>query len=112
ATQITAAIPATDISAAGTAQVRVVNPGGGTSNALTFTITSPGFTLTVSRSGNGTVTSTPTGINCGNTCAAAYSAGTVVTLTATPQNKNFPFLGWSGGGCCGRGPREIPKSRK
>jgi Galactose oxidase-like, Early set domain/Calx-beta domain len=102
-TQLTAAIPAGDISAAGTAQVRVVNPGGATSNALTFTITSPGFTLTVSRSGNGTVTSTPTGINCGSTCAAAYSPGTVVTLTATPQNKNFPFLGWSGGGCSGTG---------
>ena len=61
ATQLTAAIPASDIAAAGTAQVRVANPGGGTSNALTFTITSPGFTLTVTRSGNGTVTSTPTG---------------------------------------------------
>jgi Domain of unknown function (DUF1929)/Kelch motif len=103
ATQLTAAIPASDISAAGTAQVRVVNPDGATSNALTFTITSPSFTLTVSRSGNGTVTSTPTGINCGSTCAAAYSAGTVVTLTATPQNRNFRFLGWSGGGCSGTG---------
>ena len=45
ATQLTAAIPASDIAAAGTAQVRVANPGGGTSNALTFTITSPRFTL-------------------------------------------------------------------
>ena len=105
-TQLTAAIPASDIAAAGTAQVRVANPGGGTSNALTFTITSPGFTLTVTRSGNGTVTSTPTGINCGSTCAAAYSAGTVVTLTATPQNKNFRFLGWSGG-CSGTGQCRI-----
>ncbi|MGE0101264.1 MAG: PKD domain-containing protein [Blastocatellales bacterium] len=42
-TQVTAAIPATDISTAGTAQVTVFNPapGGGTSNALTFTITAP-----------------------------------------------------------------------
>jgi hypothetical protein len=40
ATQVTAAIPASDIAAAGTAQVTVFNPapGGGTSNALTFTI--------------------------------------------------------------------------
>jgi hypothetical protein len=40
ATQVTAAIPASDIAAAGTAQVTVVNPapGGGTSNGLTFTI--------------------------------------------------------------------------
>src|SRR5207253_2564790 len=41
ATQLTAAIPAADIAAAGTAQVTVFNPtpGGGSSNALTFTIT-------------------------------------------------------------------------
>ena len=42
ATQLTATIPATNIAAAGTARVTVFNPapGGGTSNALTFTITS------------------------------------------------------------------------
>ncbi|MGE3947756.1 MAG: PKD domain-containing protein [Blastocatellales bacterium] len=42
-TQVTAAIPATDLSNAGTAQVTVFNPapGGGTSNSLTFTITAP-----------------------------------------------------------------------
>jgi len=40
ATQVTATIPNTDIAAAGTAQVTVVNPapGGGISNTLTFTI--------------------------------------------------------------------------
>ncbi len=40
ATQLTAAIPATDIAAAGTASVTVFNPapGGGTSNAQSFTI--------------------------------------------------------------------------
>ena len=36
--QLTAAIPATDIATAGTASVTVVNPGGTASNALTFTI--------------------------------------------------------------------------
>jgi uncharacterized protein (TIGR03437 family) len=43
ATQLTAAIPATDIAAAGTAMVTVVTPapGGGTSNALSVTIASP-----------------------------------------------------------------------
>src|SRR6185295_10089018 len=41
-TQLTAAIPASDIANVGTASVTVVNPapGGGTSNALTFTILS------------------------------------------------------------------------
>ena len=45
-TQLTAAIPASDITAAGTRQVTVVNPGASASNALTFTITpggSPGL---------------------------------------------------------------------
>jgi hypothetical protein len=39
-TQLTAAIPATDIAVAGTAQVTVFNPvpGGGTSNSRDFTI--------------------------------------------------------------------------
>jgi hypothetical protein len=41
ATRVTAAIPASDIAAAGTPQVRVVNPtpGGGASTAKTFTVT-------------------------------------------------------------------------
>ncbi len=43
ATQLTAAIPATDIATAGAASVTVVTPapGGGTSNAQTFTINNP-----------------------------------------------------------------------
>jgi hypothetical protein len=43
ASQLTAAIPATDVATAGTASVTVVNPspGGGTSSAITFTIQSP-----------------------------------------------------------------------
>lgn len=38
ATQLTAAIPAADLAAAGTAAVAVANPDGGTSNPLTFTV--------------------------------------------------------------------------
>ena len=47
-TEVTADIPASDIAAVGTAMVTVVNPapGGGTSNPLTFTISS-GFTAAV-----------------------------------------------------------------
>ena len=82
-TQLTAAIPASDIAAAGTSPVTVVNPGAAASNALTFTITPPpasSFTLNVSRSGPGTVTSSPAGINCGADCSESYAAGSVVTL--------------------------------
>jgi hypothetical protein len=46
-------------------------------------------------SGTGTVTSNVGGINCGATCSATYSAGTLVTLTATPTNPSV-FNGWSG----------------
>ena len=49
--QVTAAIPATDIASVGTASITVTNPaGGGPSNALTFTISGTGaaFTGTVS----------------------------------------------------------------
>jgi len=38
-TQLTAAIPATDLASIGTASVTVVNPGGGQSNAVVFTTT-------------------------------------------------------------------------
>jgi hypothetical protein len=46
--QLTATIPATDIAAIGSAQVRVFtpSPGGGTSGALTFSITAPSGTTT------------------------------------------------------------------
>jgi len=64
-------------------------------------IVNPSFTLTVSKSGNGAVTSTPAGIQCGSDCSHAYASGTMVTLTATP-GKNFTFTGWSGS-CSGTG---------
>ena len=70
-------------------------------------------TLTVLGSGNGdgTVTSSPAGINCTITkgvpaatgCKATFNSGTNVTLTATPKN-GHSFRGWfrlcSGTGTC------------
>ncbi len=62
-------------------------------------------TLTVSKSNsaNGTVTATPAGndktINCGKTCSAKFTDGTVVTLTATP-NAGKTFTNWTNG-CTG-----------
>jgi len=73
--------------------------------SVTATFTLQIFTLTVSRAntfgiGNGTVTSTSNPrssgqINCGPTCSAPYSNGTVVTLTATPGFLST-FDSWSG----------------
>jgi hypothetical protein len=48
------------------------------------------------------VTSSPAGINCGNTCSASFPTGSSVTLTATAPSGSI-FDGWSGGGCSGTG---------
>jgi hypothetical protein len=60
------------------------------------------YTLTVDKVGSGTVTSSPSGISCGSDCGEAYVAGTVVTLTASPDASST-FGGWSGSGCSGTG---------
>lgn len=57
-------------------------------------------TLNVLRSGNGTVTSSPSGINCGTACSKNYAKGTKVTLSAKASSGDL-FAGWSGGGCQG-----------
>jgi uncharacterized repeat protein (TIGR02543 family) len=54
------------------------------------------FTLTVTKAGgDGTVTSSPFGLNCGATCSADFEDGTVVTLFVRPE-PDFTFVGWSG----------------
>jgi hypothetical protein len=64
-----------------------------------------GYEVTVAKSGtgSGTAMSSPNGINCGTDCFESFPAGTVVTLTATP-NTGSVFSGWSGGGCTGTSP--------
>jgi uncharacterized repeat protein (TIGR02543 family) len=57
------------------------------------------YTLSVAKSGSGTVISSPGGINCGSACSANYASGTSVTLTASPAS-GYSFAGWSGG-CSG-----------
>jgi hypothetical protein len=61
-------------------------------------------TLTVSKSGTGTVivTSDDGGINCGSDCSEVYPRNRVVTLTVTPTN-GTTFLGWTGA-CSGTAP--------
>ena len=66
------------------------------------------YTLTVSVSGSGTVTSSPTGIQCGSDCTEPYDQNTVVTLVAAPAS-GFVFSGW-GGACSGTGSCSVTMS--
>jgi streptogramin lyase len=61
--------------------------------------------LTVTTTGSGTVSSTPTGIACGPTCTSAFAVGSEIALRAHPS-EGAAFVGWSGG-CSGTGVCEI-----
>jgi hypothetical protein len=67
----------------------------------TFTLQGHALSVTKAGTGNGTVSSSPLGINsCAAACSANFSFGTDVTLTADPAGDST-FTGWSGGGCTG-----------
>ncbi len=51
--------------------------------------------LTVSTSGHGYVSSSPSGIECGYACSESYDTGTVITLKAKPLGDSV-FQSWSG----------------
>jgi hypothetical protein len=69
--------------------------------SVTATFAQTQYTLNVSVAGNGTVTSSPSGITCPSVCTMNYSSGTAVMLTATPTG-GATFNGW-GGACAGNG---------
>ncbi len=70
---------------------------------VTATFSLVQYTATVSKAGggDGTVTSAPSGVNCGVDCSEAYDYGTVVTLSAAAAPGSV-FAGWSGA-CTGVG---------
>jgi hypothetical protein len=63
--------------------------------------------LTVNKigTGDGIITSSPDGIDCGQDCSADLAQDTLVTLTAEPD-ADSTFSGWSGA-CSGKGECEI-----
>ena len=65
--------------------------------------TSPMLTVNLNGTGKGSVTSAPSGIDCGQTCSANFNPGTVVTLTAIAA-AGSSFAGWTGSGNCSSAP--------
>lgn len=66
------------------------------------------LTVTNNDTTRGTVTSSPSGINCGTTCSGSFASGSTVTLTATPVSGST-FTGW-GGACSGTGTCSVTMS--
>jgi uncharacterized repeat protein (TIGR01451 family) len=65
------------------------------------------FTLTVTKdgTGGGTISSDPSGIDCGGVCSQKFASDTVVSLTAT-GSADSTFIGW-GGACSGTDPNSC-----
>jgi hypothetical protein len=74
-----------------------VSMSGARSVTATFNLASHQLTVTKVGAGTGTVTSSPSGIECGSTCQASFLHGTAVTLTGAP-GPNTEAVKWSGCG--------------
>jgi phospholipase C len=69
-------------------------PAGGTGGSQA---SSSQISVNIIGSGSGTVTSSPAGISCAQSCTGSFPGGTSVTLTAAPQaQKGSVFANWNG----------------
>ncbi|TMM07115.1 MAG: hypothetical protein E6G05_03310 [Actinobacteria bacterium] len=73
----------------------------GSNQAVTATFTAlRALKVSLAGTGSGSVTSSPTGISCPDTCSIVIGQGAHVTLTPTTRSGSA-FAGWSGAGCSG-----------
>ncbi len=61
-----------------------------------------GFLFSVTATGRGTIVSDPAGLRCGETCAARFTRGDRITLTAI-ADEGASFVEWIGDACAGQG---------
>lgn len=66
----------------------------------TFNLGNPRLSIVFAGTGQGAVTSSPSGISCNTNCSASFSSGTQVTLMPLASEYNV-FGGWSNGVCNG-----------
>lgn len=118
----TSVVSASNVNASGNGTITVIEENAAASGSATLNVTNwtvngdagavsgwltanpPPLTLTVGKkgTGSGTVSSNPTGINCGSTCAYTFPYNSSVTLTDAASTNSI-FTGWSGAGCSGTG---------
>jgi uncharacterized repeat protein (TIGR01451 family)/uncharacterized repeat protein (TIGR02543 family) len=74
---------------------------------VTATFTLITYTVSVTKTGNGagSITTDPSGIDCGETCSGSFNYTSTVTLTATADTGST-FMGWTGD-CIGTVPCVI-----
>ncbi|MFI5295451.1 MAG: M6 family metalloprotease domain-containing protein [Thermodesulfovibrionales bacterium] len=72
--------------------------------SATFAVANTNKILNVSKAGtgSGTVTGLPAGIACGAACVESVGVGSIITLSATPDDGS-QFICWQGWGCPGTG---------
>ena len=63
-----------------------------------FTLQKRTLSATKDGNGSGSLTSEPSGLDCGSTCSAAFDFGTSVKITANPA-AGSDFTGWGLGAC-------------
>lgn len=91
--------------------IRVRFGGTGTSLYTTpRTIECQSLTITPSGTGSGTVTTSPSGIDCGATCSYWFPYNTAVSMSASPASGSS-FGGWSGNGDCTDGSVTLSANR-
>ncbi|WP_394694291.1 beta strand repeat-containing protein [Hyphobacterium sp.] len=92
-----------NVSIAVAADVAEDAAGNGNAAADTFSIThddARALTLTFPGVGEGSVTSSPAGLDCDDDCTADFTAGTAITLTAAADTGSG-FASWAEGPCAG-----------
>lgn len=92
----------------GTASTCTVSVAAVTDVTVEFGLVDETLDVTIAGTGQGIVSSTPAGIDCGDThtaCAMTVAYGTSITLTAVPGTGST-FAGWSGA-CSGTGPCTV-----